>query len=136
MFLRTILPALLDHLAEKEVSVITGMRRVGKTTALLYLLEQVTHANKLYLDLERVEDRYILTHKNFSEIQTDLSLKGIDFSQPAVIALDEIQLIPDVAGFIKYYHDHFPVKFIVSGSSSYYLRNRFTESLAGRKQVF
>jgi uncharacterized protein len=53
-----------------------------------------------------------------------------------VIALDEVQLIPEVASFIKYYHDHFPVKFITSGSSSYYLRNRFTESLAGRKTIF
>ncbi len=34
------------------------------------------------------------------------------------------------------FYDHYKVKFIVSGSSSYYLRNRFTESLAGRKQIF
>ncbi len=136
MYDRKIFPELLRHLAEKEVSVITGMRRVGKTTALRYLLDQTPHDNKLYLDLERIEDRAIFTQTNFSEIQTDLEIKGIDFSQPAVIALDEVQLVPEAVSFIKYYHDHFPVKFIISGSSSYYLRNRITESLAGRKQIF
>ncbi len=136
MYPRKIFRALESHLAEKAVSVITGMRRVGKTTAVKYMLDKTPHTNKLYLDLERLEDRAIFKQKNFSEIQTDLEIKGIDFSKPAVIALDEIQLIPEVASFIKYYHDHFQVKFIASGSSSYYLRNRFTESLAGRKQVF
>lgn len=136
MHLRPIFLHLEAKLAEKTVMVITGMRRVGKTTALRYLLEKTVHANKLYLDLERIEDRAIFTQNNFSEIQKDLEIKGIDFAKPSVIALDEVQLIPDVASFIKYYHDHFPVKFIISGSSSYYLRNRFTESLAGRKEIF
>jgi predicted AAA+ superfamily ATPase len=136
MYNRTLFPQLEAHLAEKTVLVITGMRRVGKTMALRHLLDKTPHNNKLYLDLERIEDRAIFTQKNYSEIQKDLKIKGIDFSQPAVIALDEVQLIPEVASFIKYYHDHFPVKFITSGSSSYYLRNRFTESLAGRKTIF
>ncbi len=136
MYQRQIFPALEAHLTEKQVTVITGMRRVGKTTALRFLLEKTPHDNKVYLDLERLEDRAIFLQNNFGEIQTDLEIKGIDFSKPATIALDEVQLIPEVASFIKYYHDHFPVKFIVSGSSSYYLRNRFTESLAGRKTIF
>jgi hypothetical protein len=112
------------------------MRRVGKTTALRYLLDKTLHDNKLYLDLERLEDRAIFTQNNFSEIQKDLEIKVINFTKPSLIALDEIQLVPDVASFIKYYHDHFPVKFLASGSSSYYLKNRFSESLAGRKRVF
>lgn len=136
MYRRRVFSALESHLAEQAVTVITGMRRVGKTTTLRFLLDQTPHQNKIYIDLERIEDRAIFTQKNFSEIQTDLEIKGIDFAQPSVIALDEVQLIPDIASFIKYYHDHFPVKFIISGSSSYYLRNRFSESLAGRKQVF
>ena len=133
---RLIFPDLEAHLKDTQVTVITGMRRVGKTTTLKFLLEKVPHPNKLYLDLERLEDRAIFTQKNFSEIQADLEIKGLDFSLDTVLALDEVQLVPDVASFIKYYHDHFKVKFIVSGSSSYYLRNRFTESLAGRKHIF
>lgn len=112
------------------------MRRTGKTTALKYLLQKTAHGNKLYLDLERLEYRRIFTRNSFSEMQADLEFLGYDFSQKGVIAIDEVQLIPEVVSFIKYYHDNFPVKFLVSGSSSYYLKNRITESLAGRKRVF
>ncbi len=136
MYERNVFHVLERHLEEKRVTVITGMRRVGKTTALRFLLEKIEHKNKIYLDLERIEDRFIFTQKNFSEIQESLEIKGVDFTIPTVIALDEIQLIPEVNSFIKYYYDHFGVKFIVTGSSSFYLKNQFSESLAGRKDIF
>jgi predicted AAA+ superfamily ATPase len=136
MYHRPIFSELEKHLTEHEVSVITGMRRTGKTTALKYLLEKTAHGNKLYLDLERLEYRRIFTRNSFSEMQGDLEFLGYDFSQKGVIAIDEVQMIPEVVSFIKYYHDNFPIKFLISGSSSYYLKNRITESLAGRKRVF
>jgi uncharacterized protein len=136
MYNRSIFQSLESHLTDKEVTVITGMRRTGKTTALRFLLDKVLHTNKIYLDLERLEYRRIFNQNNFSEMQADLQFLGIDFTKESVIALDEIQLVPPIVSFIKYYHDHFPVKFIVTGSSSYYLKNQFTESLAGRKKIF
>ncbi|MCC6726693.1 MAG: ATP-binding protein, partial [Saprospiraceae bacterium] len=136
MFKRAIFDDLEQHLSEQEVTVVTGMRRTGKTTALKYLLEKVTHANKLYLDLERLEYRRIFTKESFSEMQADLEFLGLDFSKHGVIAIDEVQLIPNIVSFIKYYHDHFQIKFLISGSSSYYLKNRITESLSGRKRIF
>jgi predicted AAA+ superfamily ATPase len=136
MFERSIFPIINDHLKVHEVTVITGMRRTGKTTALRFLLEQVSHSNKLYIDLERLEHRRIFLRNSFSEMQTDLEFLGYDFSVAGVIGMDEVQLVPEVVSFIKYYHDHFPVKFIITGSSSIYLKNRITESLAGRKQIF
>jgi hypothetical protein len=69
-------------------------------------------------------------------MQADLAFLGYDFSREGIIAVDEVQLVPEVVSFIKYYHDHHKVKFILSGSSSFYLKNRITESLAGRKRVF
>jgi len=136
MYKREIFDELEKHLDEREVTVITGMRRTGKTTALKYLLEKTPHENKLYLDLERLEYRRIFMRNSFSEMQADLEFLGYDFTKKGVIAIDEVQLIPEVVSFIKYYHDNYPVKFLVSGSSSYYLKNRMTESLAGRKQVY
>jgi uncharacterized protein len=50
MIERSIFPALLAHLYKPQVTVVTGMRRVGKSTALKYLLSQITHDNKLYLE--------------------------------------------------------------------------------------
>lgn len=136
MYHRPIFTKLEKHLNEHEVSVITGMRRTGKTTTIKYLLDKTAHGNKLYLDLERLEYRRIFTRSSFSEMQADLEFLGYNFTQNGIIAIDEVQMIPEVVSFIKYYHDNFPVKFVVSGSSSYYLKNRITESLAGRKQVF
>ncbi len=136
MIERSIFSELLIHLAKPQVTVITGMRRVGKSTALRFLLEKVPHSNKIYLDLERAEYRFILNQTNYKDIEINLCIEGIDFSKPAVIALDEIQLVPQAPSVIKYLYDTYGTKFIVSGSSSYYLKNRFSESLAGRKQIF
>ena len=99
MYHRPIFTELEKHLTEPEVSVITGMRRTGKTTALKYLLQKTAHGNKLYLDLERLEYRRIFTRNSFSEMQADLEFLGYDFSQKGVIAIDEVQLIPEVVSF-------------------------------------
>jgi len=136
MYNRKIFPILEAHLSKQEVTVITGMRRVGKSTTLRHLLEISPLANKLYLDLERPDHRLVFQQKLFGDVQRELEQLGIRFDQPGIVALDEIQLVPEITHFIKYYHDHSPIKFIVTGSSSFYLRNRFSESLAGRKRIF
>lgn len=136
MLPRKIFPELEEHLSQRYITVITGMRRVGKSTALRYLLEKVQHDNKLYLDLERIENRFIFQQLTYKDVQIDLEIQGIDFSRPSVIALDEIQLVPEITSILKYFYDTYPIKFLVTGSSSFYLRNRFSESLAGRKHIF
>lgn len=136
MIQRSIFPTLLAHLTKSPVTVITGMRRVGKSTALKYLLSQVPHDNKVYLDLEKVENRFLFNQPTYKDIEINLAVEGIDLSKPAVIALDEIQLVKESTSIIKYLYDTYTIKFLVTGSSSFYLKNRFSESLAGRKQVF
>lgn len=136
MFQRGIYKDLLAHLSKKQVTVITGMRRVGKSTAVKYLLEQLKHSNKLYLDCERVEIRVLFNRPDYEGIREELTLMGLDFSKPCLIAIDEIQLVENLPSVIKYWYDTYGVKFIVTGSSSYYMKNTFSESLAGRKRIF
>lgn len=136
MFPRTIYTNLVEHLAKKQVTVITGMRRVGKSTAIKYLLENIGHSNYLYLDCERVEIRVLLNQPDYEGIKEALGLRGLDFSKKCVIAIDEIQLVTGLPSLIKYLYDTYGVKFIVTGSSSYYMKNTFSESLAGRKRIF
>jgi len=112
------------------------MRRVGKSTAVRYLLANIEHSNKLYLDCERVELRVLLNLPNYESIRAALELRGLDFSRPCVIAIDEIQLVRGLPSLIKYLYDTYGIKFIITGSSSYYLKNTFSESLAGRKRIF
>jgi uncharacterized protein len=133
---RTLFPALKEVLADNRAVVITGMRRVGKTTSLYWLLEQVPFSNKIYLDLERLDYRAVFEEKNYDLVLNFLRNRGLDTSQPMTVALDEIQYVPNLPSVIKYLSDHHPIKFLLTGSSSFYLKNYFTESLAGRKVVF
>jgi uncharacterized protein len=133
---REIFQALINHLAHKQITVITGMRRVGKTTAIKYLLDNIPSENKMYLDLEKVENRFIFNQTTYKDIEISLSIEGIDFTRKAYIAIDEIQLVKNLPSVLKYFYDNYDVKFIVTGSSSFYIKNHFTESLAGRKSVF
>jgi len=103
MVFRPIFSELLEHLSKPQITVITGMRRVGKSTAMHYLLDKVEHDNKVYLDLERAEIRFILNQTNYRDIEINIDIEGVDFSKPAVIALDEIQLVPQIPSVIKYY---------------------------------
>ncbi len=136
MIYRDIFSKLEGHLDKKQITVITGMRRVGKTTALKFLLGKIKSRNKIYLDLEKVENRYIFQQPLYKDIEISLQIEGISFENKAYIVLDEIQLVPEITSIIKYLYDNYNIKFLLTGSSSFYLRNHFTESMAGRKRIF
>jgi uncharacterized protein len=136
MILRDIFQELIKHIDQKQITVITGMRRVGKTTAVKYLLDTIVSDNKIYLDLEKIENRFIFNQSTYKDIEISLSIEGIDFTRKSYIAIDEIQLVQNLPSILKYFYDNFDIKFIVTGSSSFYIKNHFTESLAGRKTIF
>lgn len=133
---RKIYPDLLSHSHLPAVTVLTGMRRTGKTTLVLQMLADISNKNSLYLDLERPDNRELFEQKNYEAIRDAFVARGLSLSKPMVIVLDEIQLAPDSSSAIKYLSDHHNIKFIVTGSSSYYLKNLFSESLSGRKKIF
>lgn len=136
IFDRDIYPLLEEHLSRRQITVLTGMRRTGKTTLVKKLLDALGSKNALYLDLERLDNRELFSSKNYDAIITALTRRGLTFDQKAYIALDEIQLLPASASVLKYLYDTYDIKFIVTGSSSYYLKDLFSESLAGRKKIF
>lgn len=133
---RLLFPALKEALADQRAVVLTGMRRTGKTTTLRWLLEQVPSSNKIYLDLERLDQRAVFQESNYDLVLDYLRNRGLDTSQSMTVALDEIQYVPNLPSVVKYLHDSQSIKFLLTGSSSFYLKNYFTESLSGRKVVF
>ena len=133
---RKLFSLLKEHLGRKQITVLTGMRRTGKTTLLKHLLADEPSVNKLYIDLERIDNRELFFEKNYDNIIIALQNRGLDFKKKTLIAIDEIQLVSNISSVLKYLYDHFHIKFIVTGSSSYYLKNLFSESLAGRKKIF
>lgn len=136
IFVREICEELKKHSTHKQITVITGMRRTGKTTLIKWLLEQAPSKNKLYIDLERIDNRELFDVKNYDAITASLTRRGLSFTEKVYLALDEIQLTPNIASAIKYLYDTYDIKFFITGSSSYYLKNLFSESLAGRKKIF
>ncbi len=136
MITRKIFTLLKQHLNKKQITVITGMRRVGKSTALRFLLDETTHDNKLFLDFERIENRILFNQPSYNDVERGLTVLGLNLDKPGVLALDEIQLVPNSTSVIKSLYDKFGLKIIATGSSSFYLKNHFSESLAGRKQIF
>lgn len=133
---RTIFTSLKQALSDKRVMVITGMRRVGKTTSLHWLLDQVTSNNKIYMDLERLDQRAVFQQANYENVLNYFRNIGLNIDQPMTVALDEIQHAPNLPSVVKYLYDQYGIKFLLTGSSSFYLKNLFTESLSGRKVVF
>jgi len=136
IYQRKIYQSLKDHLAQRQMTVLTGMRRTGKTTLIRQLLAEAPSRNTAYIDLERVDNRELFSEKNYEVILEALKELGISKNEKMYIALDELQLVPNAPSVLKYLYDHYDIKFIVTGSSSYYLKNLFSESLAGRKKIF
>ena len=133
---RKLYAELLSHAQTPLVTVLTGMRRTGKTTLIRQLLSDLLTKNSLYVDLQRPDNRELLSQKNYEAIRESFIAQGLSIHEPMIIALDEIQLVPDSPSAMKYLSDHHHMKFIVTGSSSYYLKNLFSESLSGRKKIF
>lgn len=136
LYTRDLFSKLESEINTQEATVITGMRRVGKTTALNHLYNLVQSDNKAIFDLENPLYRKIFEEENYDAIWQNLQAFNINNTQKAYLFLDEIQNLPTISKVVKYLYDHWQVKFFLTGSSSYYLRNLFPESLAGRKIIF
>ena len=133
---RRIFNELNQQLSYKEIIVLTGMRRTGKTTLLKMLFEKVDSENKLMLDMENLINQRVFGEIDFNNVWNGLKELGLSPDKKAYLFLDEIQAMPEIVNVIKFLYDHYDVKFILTGSSSFYLKNLFPESLSGRKIMY
>lgn len=116
----------------KEVVLLTGLRRVGKTTIMYQiiaeLLKQTNPLNVIYFAFDY----------GVVEIATVLNayqkITGINWKKEKIYCfLDEVQVLDDWGPQIKFLYDAFPnVRFVISGSASLQLERRAMDSLAGR----
>lgn len=125
------------RLNSKQAVVITGMRRTGKTTLLKFIFEKIKSKNKQMIELENPLRRKIFEVGDYEEIVKSLRASyGLDFDKKVYLFLDEIQFVKNLPSVVKYLIDHYQVKFFLTGSASFYLKNLFSESLAGRKFLY
>lgn len=128
--------ALEKELTSDRVIVVTGMRRVGKTTLIRHLYDGVADGRKLYLDLENPLNQAYFLEIDYDKIKFHLERLAVGKGEDLVVFLDEIQNVKTLPSVVKYLFDHYQIKFILTGSASFYLKNLFSESLAGRKRLF
>jgi predicted AAA+ superfamily ATPase len=117
--------------ADDRAIIITGPRQSGKTT----LMKQVSaelkknHRETYFFNLE---DKDFLSA--FDDTPKNL-LKMIPNDRKVFVFVDEIQYLKDPSNFLKYLYDEHQenIKLIVSGSSAFYIDDKFDDSLSGRK---
>lgn len=132
---RELYPSLVEALGKKLIVSLVGLRRTGKTTLLKqlinYLLEQkVPPLNILFYSFDEPAEL-----QNIIDEYLKISSKNIN-QEKLYFFLDEVQKLPHWQNKVKLYYDHYPnIKFVVSGSSSIFIR-KYAESLAGRIKEF
>ncbi len=132
-FLFTEIQKKLKH---KNALIITGMRQVGKTTLMRQVYDELGDKAKLWFDFDNPFDQKIFEEIDYKTIYARLKSLSGGKEERLFVFLDEIQNFPEVTKVMKVLIDHYGVKFIVTGSSSFYLRNLFPESLTGRKFLY
>lgn len=133
---RKLLDILVKYKESREAIVVTGFRRVGKTVLLKHIYEQTATKNKVILDMESPVNQRAFANENYDNIKAFLARLGISFNKRAFVFLDEIQNVRNLPSVVKYLYDHNDIKFYLTGSSSFYLKNWFSESMSGRKFLF
>ncbi|MFH1353814.1 MAG: ATP-binding protein [bacterium] len=122
-----------ENMDNDEAVVITGMRRVGKTTLLREIFKD-TPDNKVWFDFENPLDVKHFEDIDYNDVYRNIVQAGnLNPKQRLYVFVDEVQRFPTISKVVKYLIDHYRVKFVLTGSASYYLKNLFPESLAGRK---
>lgn len=119
---------LFDLLPEGKVLIIYGPRRVGKTTLVNLLLQDVDLKYKIDSG-DNIRIRNILSSEDFNQIREYAS--GYD-----LIVIDEAQQIPGIGTGLKILIDQIPgLNVIATGSSSFNLEQQVGEPLTGRKRT-
>ena len=135
MIKRKLFSELVDHLPQKEMSLIIGPRQSGKTTLMEMLKGHLDSSGErtLFLNLDIEWDR-----PHFESQAALLKKIELEIGQRyGYVFIDEIQRKDDAGLFLKGLFDlNLPYKFIISGSGSLELKQKIHESLVGRKRLF
>lgn len=133
-FKRPLFFKLQKYLNNRQILLITGLRRVGKTTIIYQLIQElldkkIINLNILYFSFD---EQHLTLDDLIKDYEEKILRKRID-GEKIYIFLDEIQKLKDWQNKLKIYYDLYPnLKFIISGSASVQISKRAKESLAGR----
>ena len=124
---REILSDILAGLESPKILVITGLRRVGKSTLLAQIAH--THLDDNYYFVNFEDERLLsFTADQFDRLHE--ALIGL-FGDRKIFLFDEIQNVPEWERFVRRLHDQ-GYRFIITGSNSSLLSEELGIKLTGR----
>lgn len=138
LYKREIFNQIEPYLGDETIIVLHGARQVGKTHILNYIQNWLQERDKktLYYDLEYSDTLELLNHGTTAFIH-ELSGKKYIEGEEIYVLIDEIQYLDNPSSFLKIIADHYKnIHLIVSGSSTFDIKTKFTNSLAGRTIEF
>jgi uncharacterized protein len=128
---RTLLKDVRKAAATPYAVIISGLRRVGKSTLLAQLAKSFAQDSYYYVNFE--DDRFL----NFqAEDATDLYNALVElFGEREIMIIDEIQNVPKWEHFVRRYMD-LGLKFYITGSNASLLSQDLGTRLTGRYSPF
>lgn len=135
---RDIVDEIFSYIKTDNIIVLHGSRQVGKTYILRYI-EKILQNQKeqtFFFDLEDAEMAAIIDH-GVNSFLNFLQAEKIDLKKKAFVFIDEIQNLENPSPFLKLVADHEKqIQLVVSGSSNFEIKKKFSDSLAGRTVDF
>lgn len=116
----------------KQIIILTGLRRVGKTTLIYQTIKDLLSGNEpkriFYFSFDKEIDDLVELFENYKE------LTGVDYKKEKIfVFFDEITKFKKWASELKLIYDSSPnIKFCISSSSSINLEEEAIKNLAGR----
>ncbi|WP_457640382.1 ATP-binding protein [Persephonella sp.] len=128
---------LIERIKDKNIEIVTGLRRVGKTTILKLIIQSlineknVNPKNIFYISL----DFYGLEERSILEIIEEyLKLQEISFNEKIFLFLDEITYKKNFGQQLKNLYDLYNAKVFATSSSSSVLKDK-KAFLTGRERI-
>lgn len=117
---------IVSGLKNPKILLILGARQVGKTTLLNSIKNRFyTHKKVLYLNCDIEEDKKVINSASLIELKK--LRENVD-----LLIIDEAQRLDNPGLTLKIIYDNVHTKVIVTGSSSFELKNKLSDSLTGR----
>jgi uncharacterized protein len=118
-----------DLKQNKKVVLLYGPRQAGKTTLSKHIIQEMG-LKSLMINADQSKYIDVLSSRDLGKLRSLVA--GYE-----LLFVDEGQRIPEIGINLKILHDEMPeLKILVTGSSSFLLSGRVSESLAGRKKVY
>lgn len=134
---RFLFDTLVAHLTNRKFTIIVGARQTGKST-LLKQLRDHCNANQYATAWLNMENKQLRNELDKAPENLLQYLPAMPTQEKVYVFIDEIQKLTDPSNFLKLIWDEYTdkIKIIATGSSAFYIDEKFDDSLAGRKKVF